>query len=163
MHWGSAEKLVNFEAHDTLRSATIFGVAAIDKMLMTCFTGNTPSAPGSSWYEANRFTTDGRVSGRAPTLLTGSGSRDGRAEWQRTNAADHTRLLCIVAYLEPSMQSAFQWYDTGQSHVLNNITFRRCISSNPNQVMRTWELLTHSDQFVPENMQVRSPSKCCRR
>jgi hypothetical protein len=59
------------------------------------------------------------------------------------------------------MQSAFQWYDTGHCHVLNNITFRRCISSNPSQIMRTWELLTHSDQFVPENMQVRSGSQRC--
>jgi hypothetical protein len=48
MHWGRAEKLLNYEAHDTLRSATIFGVAAIVKMLVTCFTGNAPSAPGTS-------------------------------------------------------------------------------------------------------------------
>jgi len=96
-----------------------------------------------------------------PTRLAGSGLWNERAWWQRTNAADYTRLLHYVSHREPLLQSAFQWYDIGQSHVLNNITFRRCISSNPSQVMRTWELLTHSDQYVPENMQVRSRSNRC--
>jgi hypothetical protein len=41
------------------------------------------------------------------------------------------------------------------SHLLNRITFRNCAPWVKNQVVTPWQLLTHSDQFVPENMQVR--------
>jgi hypothetical protein len=42
------------------------------------------------------------------------------------------------------------------SHLLNRITFRNCAPWAKNQVVTPWQLLTHSDQFVPENMQVRT-------
>jgi len=49
-------------------------------------------------------------------------------------------------------QVALQWYDTGQFHIVTNITFRHC-NTRPQQGIRTWELMSHSDQFVVEFMQ----------
>jgi len=47
--------------------------------------------------------------------------------------------------------SIFQSYDTGQSHILNRVTFRNC-SSNPKQKFFLNQMLTHSDQFTPDSM-----------
>lgn len=44
-------------------------------------------------------------------------------------------------------------YDTGQSHIVTNMTVLNCSSSNPLYV--GFQSLTHSWQFVPSNMQVR--------
>lgn len=49
-------------------------------------------------------------------------------------------------------QVALQWYDTGQFHIVTNVTFRSC-NTRSVQTIKTWELMTHSDQFVPESMQ----------
>eukprot|EP00158_Paraphelidium_tribonemae_P000239 Partr_v1_DN20319_c1_g2_i1_m58151 putative polycystic kidney and hepatic disease 1 (autosomal len=47
--------------------------------------------------------------------------------------------------------TAFQFYDVGQSHILNNVTMRNCSDLSP--TARSWQMLTHSDQFVPDMMQ----------
>lgn len=109
LNWGSQEEIRNFEAHDVMRAATIFGRAYVTNMLITCrSTGNVPAVPGTSWNER---------------------------------------------YFASSGYSAFQWYDTGQSHIITNVTFRRCMTIG-SRVARSWELLTHSDQFLPSNMQI---------
>ena len=46
---------------------------------------------------------------------------------------------------------AFNWYDTGQSHVLEDITWAECDGPT---VQSVWGILTHSDEYVPEFMQV---------
>lgn len=59
----------------------------------------------------------------------------------------------------------FQWYDVGQQHILTNSVFRNCradwnrciYGSNGNcNGVAVFTSLTHSDQFVPELMQVTS-------
>ncbi|KAI9034510.1 G8 domain-containing protein [Hyaloraphidium curvatum] len=58
----------------------------------------------------------------------------------------------------------WQWYDTGQRHIITDITFRNCRSDwngpcvyasqyNSCSDNSIWTILTHSDQFVPEVMQ----------
>jgi hypothetical protein len=63
--------------------------------------------------------------------------------------------------------SGFQWYDTGQVHIVSQVTFRSCGTSTANSAgggcdvgsvscrddSTVWGLLAHSDQFVPEFMQ----------
>ena len=70
--------------------------------------------------------------------------------------------------------SGFAWYDTGQAHVVSEVTFRNCGVSTSGGAQRSsseisdgcgdgvrgchahssvWAMLTHSDQFVPEHMQ----------
>jgi len=70
--------------------------------------------------------------------------------------------------------NGFRWYDTGQEHILANVTFRNCgyRSDDYNQYNKdpergcgdeddigcekkssAWSFVTHSDQFVPEIMQ----------
>jgi hypothetical protein len=58
-----------------------------------------------------------------------------------------------------------QWYDTGQAHILTNITFRRCGASTASgagcgdgtygcdEQSTVWSLLGHSDEHLPEFMQ----------
>ena len=70
----------------------------------------------------------------------------------------------------------FRWYDTGQAHILTNVTFRRCGVNTTtdaagggatfgggagcgdgavgcDELSAVWSLLCHSDEFVPEFMQ----------
>ena len=60
----------------------------------------------------------------------------------------------------------FEWYDTGQAHILTNITFRRCgvdVNDGSNgcgdgqrgcgKLSSVWSFLTFSDEHVPESMQ----------
>ena len=65
--------------------------------------------------------------------------------------------------------TGFQWYDTNQAHIVSNTTFRRCgaravhapgsaSTDGCNTVgcqgtSSVWEMLTHSDEHVPEYMQ----------
>ena len=50
--------------------------------------------------------------------------------------------------------TAFQWYDVWQSHVLTDVTFRNCsLPATSGRKMRGWQMLTHSDQYVPDMMQ----------
>lgn len=49
-------------------------------------------------------------------------------------------------------RNMFQSYDTGQSHLLSNVTFRACLPWQSWMTIRPWAALTHSDQFVPEQM-----------
>ena len=48
--------------------------------------------------------------------------------------------------------SLFQSYDTGQSHLINNLTFRNCTSVKKKQEFQLLEMLTHSDTFSPDTM-----------
>jgi len=48
----------------------------------------------------------------------------------------------------------FEWYDTGQRHILKSTHFKNC--GNPDRDAYIWRALTHSDRFVPENMQASS-------
>lgn len=59
----------------------------------------------------------------------------------------------------------FQWYDVAQQHIMTNSTFRNCNANWPRcspgsgnvcNNVAVFTLLTHSDQFVPEIMQVTS-------
>ncbi|KAJ3027564.1 UNVERIFIED_CONTAM: Fibrocystin-L [Siphonaria sp. JEL0065] len=56
-----------------------------------------------------------------------------------------------------SQMLGFQWYDTGQNHIISNTTFRTCTNAwKPalqTKSMAVWMFLTHSDQFVPGIMQ----------
>jgi len=62
--------------------------------------------------------------------------------------------------------SGFQWYDTGQAHIVSNTTFRRCGvdtsgrgagcgdgNAGCSSRSSVWAFLTHSDEHVPEYMQ----------
>lgn len=51
LHWGGSPELVGLEAHDIMRSATIFGTAWVNNMLVTCRTRNNPTVPGVYWSE----------------------------------------------------------------------------------------------------------------
>ena len=50
----------------------------------------------------------------------------------------------------------FTWYDTGQRHIVTNSTFRNCDGTRTSTCTSScrnsavWNLLTHSDQFIPE-------------
>ncbi len=48
--------------------------------------------------------------------------------------------------------SLFQSYDTGQSHLINKLTFRNCTSVKKKMEFQLLEMLTHSDQFTPDTM-----------
>lgn len=55
--------------------------------------------------------------------------------------------------------SGFQFYDTGQSHLVTNTIFQNCYPNHQNCVnnqctLRIWQYLTHSDQFTPGLMQM---------
>ena len=71
--------------------------------------------------------------------------------------------------------NGFEWYDTGQAHILTNITFRHCgVESSGDgaliggagcgdgttgcdELSSVWLLLCHSDEHIPEFMQAGSP------
>jgi len=57
--------------------------------------------------------------------------------------------------------SGFDWYDTGQAHILTHVTFRNCgapsargggCGDDCGSTSSTWHFLCHSDEFVPEYM-----------
>ena len=54
---------------------------------------------------------------------------------------------------EYSKVTGFEWYDVGQQHILTDILWKDCAGDNVDVV---WRLLTHSNQHVPENMQISS-------
>jgi hypothetical protein len=47
----------------------------------------------------------------------------------------------------------FQWYDTDQQHIVQDIVWRECGGA---AVRSIWSILSHSDEFTPEAMQVSS-------
>ena len=53
--------------------------------------------------------------------------------------------------------TGFQWYDTGQSHIVDDVKFVNCNDAGKNagapDMHFVWELLSHSDLHVPEAMQ----------
>eukprot|EP00121_Abeoforma_whisleri_P005513 Awhi_evm1s5001 len=46
----------------------------------------------------------------------------------------------------------FQWYDVDQRHIVKDIIFRKCGDAATQSAI--WETLTHSDEFVPQMMQM---------
>jgi hypothetical protein len=60
------------------------------------------------------------------------------------NPTIYGKISYETAFTSSNM-AAFQWYDTGQSHILKNIVFRNC-TTNAKRRVREFELLTHSDQ-----------------
>jgi len=116
MYWGSRGDLTHFEAHDTLRVATIFGTIEVRDALFNCRSGNRPSVPPAGNAYERRFLNSSR--------------------------------------------SVFQWYDTGQSHIVHNVTIRNCAPWAAGQSIRAWEALSQSDQFTPQNMQATADIRC---
>ena len=57
-----------------------------------------------------------------------------------------------------SSTTVFQSYDTGQAHILDNVTFRACPekATAASPAFQLMQMLTHSDQFTPDAMIVTS-------
>jgi len=70
--------------------------------------------------------------------------------WWTCNARD---LAFFESYI------GFQFYDTGQSHLVTDSIFQNCVETNPNCLygtctMTLFSYLTHSDEFTPGLMQM---------
>eukprot|EP01113_Clastostelium_recurvatum_P039916 TRINITY_DN614_c0_g1_i1.p1 TRINITY_DN614_c0_g1~~TRINITY_DN614_c0_g1_i1.p1 ORF type:complete len:1844 (-),score=383.73 TRINITY_DN614_c0_g1_i1:116-5647(-) len=135
-HWGERSEIIRFELHDVGLSMNVFGKVWIDSMLMECRQGNH----NPTWFAG---CAGAPVDGRAPG-------------WGSCNVRDYQFFTGM---------GGFQWYDVGQLHILTNSTIRNCMNSWKRCVYGTGSLcnnvaaftsLTHSDQFVPEIMQVTS-------
>ncbi|KAJ3276777.1 Fibrocystin-L [Terramyces sp. JEL0728] len=130
MHWGNRQELIRYEAHDCGKAASMFGQVWVNQMLVICRTRNILPLYND-----------------CPTARTQSWNCNGRDQ----------------AYW--SEYAGFQWYDVGQSHIITNTTFRNCTTSWNGCIPQTgmngvqscfgnaWSFLTHSDQYVPEQMQ----------
>lgn len=125
-HWGTRSSHYRFESHDVGLSSNVFGSVYLEDTLINCRTRVVAGGPGN-----------------LPTDVCTS----------RWNCALRDWAFFISI-------GAFQWYDTYQSHIINNMTIRNC---NPNWIScwetgcgsnAPWKLLTHSDQFVPQLMQI---------
>lgn len=134
-HWGERSEIVRLELHDVSLSMNVFGKVWIDDMLMECRTQNNRP----TWFNGcPAATTDGV----APS-------------YSACNIRDLTFFNTF---------GGFQWYDVGQMHILTNSTFRNCQNTWGSCVygpsahvcsnVAVFTSLTHSDQFVPEIMQV---------
>eukprot|EP01113_Clastostelium_recurvatum_P039925 TRINITY_DN614_c1_g2_i1.p1 TRINITY_DN614_c1_g2~~TRINITY_DN614_c1_g2_i1.p1 ORF type:complete len:714 (+),score=84.18 TRINITY_DN614_c1_g2_i1:197-2143(+) len=139
-HWGERSEIIRFELHDVGLSMNVFGQVWIDKMLMECRGQNHKI----TWFNG--------CSG-APT--------EGRAPgWGVCNIRDFYHFYTF---------GGFQWYDVSQQHILTNSTFRNCENTWSRCVygsqqgecdnIAVFTSLTHSDEFVPENMQITSNIK----
>jgi len=95
----------------------------------------------------------------------------------RCRTGAHLQLPCDDCDAEQVLAwgmagSGFEWYDTGQSHIVSRVTFRNCgVRSGDDDgemsgcgdgdkgclpLSSVWLLLTHSDEHVPEFMQATS-------
>jgi hypothetical protein len=134
--WGNRANIVRLEIHDAALSMNVFGQVWISGMLMECRSSHKPA-----WFAG------------CPSAPPVSQS----PPWGNCNVRDF--------YFWQSM-GGFQWYDVGQSHILQNSTFRNCrqdwsgcIFGSSRGVcggMAVFTSLSHSDQFVPQLMQVTS-------
>ncbi|KAJ3262303.1 Fibrocystin-L [Boothiomyces macroporosus] len=130
MHWGNRQELIRYEAHDCGKAANMFGQVWVNQMLAICRTQNVLPLYNS-----------------CPT---------GKTQWWNCASRD---LSYWNGY------TGFEWYDVGQTHILTNTTFRNCTTNWNGCIPQTgmngiqycmgtaWNFLTHSDQFVPEQMQ----------
>uniref|UniRef100_A0A6B2KYW6 CEMIP beta-helix domain-containing protein n=1 Tax=Arcella intermedia TaxID=1963864 RepID=A0A6B2KYW6_9EUKA len=122
--WGDREDIIRFEGHDLGLSANVFGSVWIDQMLLNCRSNNTVTMwNGCNWH--NSWT-----------------------PWGYCNIRDYAFFNGAVG---------FQFYDTGMRHIISNSIFRNCAVSQFKQCnecfFASFELLTHSDQFLPDHMQ----------
>ncbi|KAJ3325116.1 Fibrocystin-L [Boothiomyces sp. JEL0866] len=130
MHWGNRQELIRYEAHDCGKAANMFGQVWVNQMLAICRTRNVLPMYND-----------------CPT---------GKNQWWNCAGRD-------TSYW--SEYTGFEWYDVGQTHILTNTTFRNCTTNWNGCIPQTgmngtqsclgtaWTFLTHSDQFVPEQMQ----------
>eukprot|EP01113_Clastostelium_recurvatum_P030352 TRINITY_DN3679_c0_g2_i2.p1 TRINITY_DN3679_c0_g2~~TRINITY_DN3679_c0_g2_i2.p1 ORF type:complete len:910 (+),score=157.18 TRINITY_DN3679_c0_g2_i2:178-2907(+) len=134
-HWGSRSEIIRFEFHDVGLSMNVFGKVWIDSMLMECRNKNH----NVTWFSG------------CPSAPT-------------EGVAPSSSLCNPRDYEYFSTFGGFQWYDVGQQHILTNSTFRnceetwsRCVYPKEKGIcnnVAVFTSLTHSDQFVPEMMQV---------
>jgi len=137
-NWGNRAEIIRFELHDVSLSMNVFGQVWVDSMLMEC-----------------------RSQNHVPTWFNGCPAAPVRFQngWS-CNVRDSTFF---------SSFGGFQWYDVGQQHIVTNTTFRNCRNdwaycvNGPSKGIcgstAIFTSLTHSDQFVPELMQVTSGLK----
>ena len=83
----------------------------------------------------------------------------------RTGAALSSSVDPSIDVSAGFLANGFEWYDTGQAHILTNVTFRRCGASTASgtgcgdgtsgcdEQSTVWSLLGHSDEHLPEFMQ----------
>eukprot|EP00475_Leptophrys_vorax_P012438 TRINITY_DN1888_c0_g1_i1.p1 TRINITY_DN1888_c0_g1~~TRINITY_DN1888_c0_g1_i1.p1 ORF type:complete len:1154 (-),score=257.11 TRINITY_DN1888_c0_g1_i1:36-3497(-) len=125
-HWGNRAEIIRFEAHDCGLSMNVFGQVWVDNMLINC--------------RSDQYANITRFNG-CPTV---------NGDWWKCSNRDYTYFTSF---------GGFQWYDVGQTHIVTNSVFRNCNNmqkclSYPCGDSAPWTLLTHSDQFVPDQMQV---------
>lgn len=135
-HWGNRAEIIRFELHDVSLAMNVFGKVWIDNMVMECRT----STHRTTWF-------NGCPTAPAETKYP---------PWGACNTRDFYFFQTF---------GGFQWYDVSQQHILTNSIFRncradwnRCIYGSGGNCsnMAVFTSLTHSDQFVPELMQVTS-------
>lgn len=137
--WGNRANIVRFEIHDAVLSMNVFGKVWIDQMLMDCRSSHRPA-----WFAG----------------CPSAGNFTQTPSWNACQIRD--------TYFWRSV-SGFQWYDVGQSHILQNSVFRNCRNDWSGCVFGSakgicsgsavFTSLSHSDQFVPQLMQATSGIK----
>eukprot|EP01124_Arcella_intermedia_P022125 TRINITY_DN3233_c0_g4_i1.p1 TRINITY_DN3233_c0_g4~~TRINITY_DN3233_c0_g4_i1.p1 ORF type:complete len:1092 (+),score=168.98 TRINITY_DN3233_c0_g4_i1:472-3276(+) len=125
--WGNREDVIRFEGHDLGLSANVFGSVWIDQMLLNCRSNNN-----ITWWN-------------------GCPASPNKVPWGKCNSRD-------MAYFRGAV--GFQFYDTSMRHIITNSIFRNCNKATFSQCVScsfySFELLTHSDQFLPDQMQATS-------
>lgn len=134
-HWGTRSEIIRFELHDVSLAMNVFGKVWIDNLLMECRT----TKHRTTWLNGCLSAT---AEPKAPA-------------WGKCNVRDYTFYNTL---------GGFQWYDVGQQHILTNSIFRNCRQDwnrciyGPSTGLcsngAVFTSLTHSDQFVPDQMQV---------
>ena len=94
--WGNRADIQRMEIHDVGLSMNVFGEVWISQLLMDCRSSHTPT-----WFAGCPA---------APPVSQ-------QPPWGACNVRD---------YIYFSGVNGFQWYDTGQTHLLENSTFRNC-------------------------------------
>lgn len=133
-HWGDRSDLIRIEFSDINLAANVFGDVSGRNILHTCRTSNKPT-----WF--------------AGCANAGSPSPD--IGWGVCHQRDWAFFSGFLGW---------QWYDVGQRHIITDSTFRNCRADwngpcvyneeyNSCSGNSIWQMLTHSDQYVPEVMQ----------
>jgi hypothetical protein len=131
--WGNRANIQRIEIHDTALSMNVFGQVWVNGMLMEC------------------------RSNHRPTSFAGCPRASATPRWGECNVRDFYFFTTI---------GGFQWYDVGQNHIVQNSTFRNCRNDWSGCIFGSeagkcngaavFTSLTHSDQFVPQIMQITS-------
>jgi len=134
--WGDRADIVRFEIHDASLSMNVFGEVWIEELLMNCRSSHKPT-----WFAGCPV---------APPQSQEPG-------WGACNVRDYYWWTTV---------NGFQWYDVGQTHILQNSIFRNCRNDWDGCIYgettgvcddsAVFTSLTHSDQFVPQLMQMTS-------